>query len=52
MLRRYYREDGLGVTSSYNALVQLDLLCGWPANVARVAAELAVLSLGLNTGST
>jgi hypothetical protein len=52
VLRRYYREDGLGVTSGYNALVQFDPLCGWPANVARVAAELAVLSLSFNAGST
>jgi hypothetical protein len=52
VLLLYDCEDGLGVTSCYNALVQLDLLCGWPATVARIAAELAVLSLGLNAGGT
>jgi hypothetical protein len=39
------REDAFGVTSCCYLLVQLDLLCGRPATIARVAAHgLAVLS--------
>ena len=46
--RLYDREDVFGVTSCCYLLVQLDLLCGRPATIARVAARgLAVLSPGL-----
>ena len=45
MRRLYDREDAFGVASSRYLLVQLDLLCGRPATIARVAARgLAALS--------
>jgi transcriptional regulator GlxA family with amidase domain len=43
--RLYDREDVFGVASCCYLLVQLDLLCGRPATIARVAAHgLAALS--------
>ena len=45
VLLLYDCEDALGVASCCYLLVQLDLLCGRPATIARVAARgLAVLS--------
>ena len=45
MCRLYDREDFFGVASCCYLLIQLDLLCGRPATIARVAARgLAVLS--------
>jgi hypothetical protein len=38
VLRLYDCEDAFGIASSYYLLVQLDLLSGWPATVAGVAA--------------
>jgi hypothetical protein len=39
VLRLYDCEDAVGVASSCDLLVQLDLLSGWPATVAGVAAR-------------
>ena len=39
VLRLYDCEDAFGIASCYYLLVQLDLLSGWPATVAGVAAR-------------